>query len=191
VQQKLEEHKYLNEQIINHQRLIFQIFTFSVIAAVAILGWGLQNFPKSGTEASGFSLFILLAPMAIILPCAFIISAIREEVFGWAAYIIVFHKSEYEIALDRMRVKAGRFRESYTSIGWTYWVFFAMCSGLFMWGIWNSPMHNGLCALVVIPFVILLLWYLKFSSIPSNSNRERLKEEWREAKRLVNSEKRM
>lgn len=130
MQQKLEEHKYRNEQIMNHQRLIFQIFTFSVIAAVAILGWGLQNFPKSGTEASGLAPFLVLAPMAIILPCAFIISAIREEVFGWAAYIIVFHKSEYETALDKMRDKVGRFRESYTSIGWTYWVFFAICGGL-------------------------------------------------------------
>ena len=191
MQQKLEERKYLNEQIMTHQRLIFQIFTFSIIAAVAILGWGLQNFPKSGTEASGLALFLVLAPMAVILPCAFIISAIRKEIFGWAAYIIVFHKSEYETALDKMRDKAGRFRESYTSIVWTYWSFFVICIGLFMWGIWNSPMNNSLCALGVIPFVILLLWHLEFSNIPSSRNRERLKNEWREAKRLVNGANRM
>lgn len=191
MQQKLEERKYLNEQIMTHQRLIFQIFTFSIIAAVAIFGWGLQNFLKSETEASGLALFLVLAPMAVILPCAFIISAIREDIFGLAAYILVFHKSEYETALDKMRDKASRFRESYTSIVWTYWSFFVICIGLFMWGICNSPMNNSLCVLGVIPFVILLLWNIKFINIPSSSNRERLKNEWREAKRLVNGANRM
>ena len=182
MQQKLEERRYLNEQIINHQRLIFQIFTFSIIAAIAILGWGLQSVPKSGAEASELAPFLVLAPMAIIIPCAFIISAIREEVFGWAAYIIVFYESEYETALDKVRDKAGRFRESYTSICFTYWVFFAICGGLFIWSIWNSSLCNGLCALVVIPLVFLLIWYFKFKSIPSKSNRDRLKNQWLEAK---------
>jgi len=182
MQQKLEDRRYLNEQIINHQRLIFQIFTFSVIAAIAILGWGLQSIPESGAEASVLAPFLLLAPMAIIIPCAFIISAIREEVFGWAAYIIVFYESEYETALDKMRDKTGRFRESYTSICWTYWIFFSICGALFIWRIWDSSLHNVLCVLVVIPLFFLFLWHCKFTKIPSKSNRDRLKKQWLEAK---------
>ena len=187
MQQKLEERKYLNEQIINHQRLIFQIFTFSIIAAVAILGWGLQSFPKSGTETSWLTLFLLLAPMAIVVPCAFIISAIRQEIFGWAAYIIIFHEGEedfgYETLLDKIRDKAGRFKESYTPLFWTYLAFLSICSGLFIRGIWISPMlPNGLSALVAIPIGLLIRWAIKFINIPSQSNREKLKNEWLEAK---------
>ena len=187
MQRDLEEYKYLNEQIMNHQRLLFQIFTFSVIAAVAILGWGMQSFPKTGTEASGLTPFLPLAPMAIILPCAFIISGIREEVFGWGAYIIVFHESDtglgYETVLDKTRDKAGRFRESYASVTYTYWALLSISSGLFVYAINNSPMHNGLCALVAIPIGILVYWTTKFCNIPSRSNREKLKNKWREAKK--------
>jgi len=187
MQQKLEEYKYLNQQIMNHQRLLFQIFTFSVIAAVAILGWGLQSFPKSGTEASGLTVFLLLVPMAIVVPCAFVISGIREDIFRWGAYIILFHESDgglgYETLLDKIRDKAGRFKESYTPLFWTYLAFLSICSGLFIRGIWISPMlPNGLSALVAIPIGLLIRWAIKFINIPSQSNREKLKNEWLEAK---------
>ncbi len=94
MQLKLEEHKYLNDQIMNHQKILLQIFTFSVIAAVAVLGWGLQSAPRNGAEASELAAFILLLPPAILIPCAFIISSIRKEIFVWGAYITVFHESE-------------------------------------------------------------------------------------------------
>jgi hypothetical protein len=186
MQQKLEERKYLNEQIINHQRLIFQIFTFSIIAAVAILGWGLQSFPKSGTETSWLTLFLLLAPMAIVVPCAFIISAIRQEIFGWAAYIIVFHEGEedfgYEKALDKIRDKVRPFRESYTPLCWTYLALLGICSGLFIWAILNSCICNRWSALVAIPIGLLVYWTIKFINIPSRSNRAKLKNEWLKVK---------
>jgi len=186
MQQKLEERRYLNEQIMNHQRLIFQIFTFSVISAVAILGWGSQSFPESGTEASALTLFLVLAPMAIILPCAFIISGIREEIFGWAAYIIVFHESGeglgYETVLDKARDKFGRFRESYTSLLFTYWALCGICCGLFLYGIENSSMPSSLSAVVIIPIGFLIYWTIKFIEIPSKSNRDKLRKRWLETK---------
>ena len=190
MQQKLEEYKYLNQQIMNHQRLLFQIFTFSVIAAVAILSWGLQSFPKSGMEASGLAPFLLLAPMAIVLPCAFIIRGIREEIFGWGAYIIVFHESVgdvgYETRLDRIRDKVGRFRESYTYLIGIYWSFLGICIWLFIWGIMHSPMCGNLPVLIAPPaslFGLLLWWSIKFFNVPGRSNRRKLKNEWLEAKK--------
>jgi hypothetical protein len=190
MQQKLEERKYLNEQIINHQRLIFQIFTFSVIAAVAILGWSSQTFLGSDMEASWLAIFFVLAPLVIILPCAFIISAIRGEIFGWGAYIIVFHESGeclgYETVLDTARNNFGRFRESYTSISLAYWFLCVVCCGLFIYGICgieNGSMPCGISAVVIIPIGLLIYWTIKFVNIPSRSNREKLKNEWREAKK--------
>jgi len=189
MQQKLEERRYLNEQIINHQRLIFQIFTFSVIAAGGILGWTSQIFLDTEAGALELAPFLVLVPMAIILPCAFIISAIRAEVFGWAAYIIIFHESGeglgYETVLDKARDESKRFRESYTSLVYTYWTLCVICCGLFIYGIQNSSVPCGLSAVAVVPIGLLIFWTFKFVRIPSRSNRDKLKKQWLEIKQKL------
>lgn len=193
MQQQLEERRYINEQIINHQRLLFQIFTFSVIAAVAILGWGMQVFLTTGRGE--LAAFLLLAPTAIIIPCAFIIGAIRDEIFGWGAYILVFHEDErepgYETILDKKRdeveerKRCGRFRESYTSIIGVYSVFILICCSLFFYVILISPICSYFSALVVFPIGLHIWWCIKFYNIPSKEHRDKLKKDWREAKDLL------
>ena len=193
MQQQLEERKYLNSQIMNHQRLLFQIFTFSVIAAVAILGWGIEALSKNGTGRSELAPFIFLTPMAIIIPCAFIISAIRDEIFGWAAYIFVFHEGDqhpgYETALDKMRDQHGGFRESYTSIIGVYSIFILICCILFIIAILISPICSYYSTLVVFPIGLHIWWCIKFLNIPKKNNREKLKKDWLEAKELLRKSK--
>src|SRR3990172_1100416 len=94
MQHDLEEYRYLNDQIKTHQHLVFQIFAISTAASVALLGYGLQNFfmAENGQKISKLAPFIILAPIAIIVPSIFLISAIREDIFSWGAYISVFHE---------------------------------------------------------------------------------------------------
>jgi len=182
-----EERKYLSEQIINHQRLVFQIFTFSVIVAVGILGWGLQIFPESGAQTSGLAPFLLLAPTAIILSCAFIISGIREEIFRWGAYIIIFHESDgvkgYESRLDKLRDKRGSYKESYTPIVVVYWVLSIICIALFAKAIDNAiSISNGWIAFIIPPLGLLTWWSVIFCNIPGKEKRSKFRDEWSEIK---------
>lgn len=190
MQQKLEERKYLNEQIMNHQRLLFQIFTFSVIAAIAVLGWSIQIL--SGNRAgSELAPFLLLAPTAIIISCAFVISAIRDDVFGWGAYIIVFHEqgeaAGYETALDMLRTKLGRFRESYTSIFGVYLVIILLCCLSFVIVILTSERSPYLIALVTIPLGFHVWWSVIYFNIPSEANRKKHRDLWQEAKETLSA----
>jgi len=190
MQQKLEERKYLNEQIMNHQRLLVQIFTFSIIAGVAILGWGLQSFLASGEDPSWTSVFLVLAPMAIVIPCAYIIKGIREDIFRWGAYIIVFHEGEgtlgYENLLDKLRDKARKVKESYSTICVAYWVLFLICACLFIYGILSSgTIHDGWAMLALVPFGFLIYWTIRFVDIPSKTSRKQYREDWLKAKEGV------
>jgi hypothetical protein len=194
MQQKLEERKYLNEQIMNHQRLLVQIFTFSIIAGVAILGWGLQSFPASGEDTSSTSLFLLLAPIGIVIPCAYMIKGIREEIFRWGAYIILFHEREgtlaYENLLDKLRDilrdKRHKFRESYSAIWVAYVVLCLICAILFVVGIWRSgTIHYGWSAVALVPLGFLIHWCKGFRNIPSESSRKQYKDDWRKAEKGI------
>ena len=184
---KIEEYRYIQNAILNHQRLIFQIFTFSVIASVAVLGWGLQSLNR-GIETPAFTPFLLLIPMAIILPSAFIINGMRQDILRWGAYIMLEHEGAspgYETLLDRIRDGQGRFAESYTPLIWTYWALSGVCNGVFIWSISNIyPIHMGFSALVALCFVLLAVWSRIFTRIPSKSNRDKLKKDWWEAKRV-------
>ncbi len=180
----LEEYRYINEQIISHQRLIFQIFTFSVIAAVALLGYGLQNFFGEQGKISGFALFVILAPVAIIIPCAFIISAIREDIFRWGAYIVVFHEPEgkpgYETRLNKIRDRKNPLAEAYTALVWTYWALCLACCAWFIWGILSALFHCAWSILVIIPLGFLIYGTIRFCRIPCRGNRQQLIDEWRQ-----------
>ena len=190
MQQNSEERKYLNGQIMNHQRLLLQIFTFSIIAGVAILGWGLQSFPASREDTSWTSVFLLLAPMAIVIPCAYIISGIREEIFRWGAYIILFHEGEgtlaYENLLDKLRDKAGKGKESYSPICLAYWALFLICAIPFVLGIMSSgAIHYGWSALAILPLGLLIHWTIRFVDIPSKSSRKRYRQDWLKAEKAI------
>jgi len=168
-----------------HQRLIFQIFTFSIISSVALLGYGLQNFFEEPRKISELAPFVILTPMAIIVPCAFMINAMREDIFRWGAYIIVFHESDtepgYEMRLNKIRDMTNPLKESYTSIVWVYLVLCFACSGLFAWGVLMAPFHWSWSLLAIIPLGSLIWATVRFCKIPSKGNREKLLREWRKA----------
>lgn len=187
---RLEERKYLNEQIMNHQRLLVQIFTFSIIAGVAILGWGLQSFPSSGEDTSWTSLFLLLAPVGIVIPCAYMIKGIREEMFRWGAYIILFHEGEgtlgYENLVDKLRDTPRKLKESYSAIWVAYAVLCLTCAILFVVGIWRSgTVQYGWSAVALVPLAFLIHWCKRFCNIPSESSRKQYKDDWRKAEKRI------
>ena len=191
-----EERQYIREQIIVHQRLIFQIFTFSIIAAIAVLGWGIQDFPTTsetnGEKASLPHVFFLLAPLAITVPCAWVIKGIREDIFRWGAYILVFHESDrlgYEKLLDKARETKDVIKESYSATFFAYGMLTLLCSGLFCWGVVDSPnIHWGLCFVVVIPLIVQTCLSRIFFRIPSDRKRQEYQDNWREAQEALSQQ---
>jgi len=193
VARELEEHKYINEEIIVHQRLIIQLFTFSIIASVALLGYGVQNFSGEQGSISELSPFVIFAPMAIIVPCAWVITKIRKEIFRWGAYIMVFHESEkpgYETMLDKIRdIRNSWWEESYTPLVITWWGLCAACTGLFIWGVLHTPLHWCWSMLSILPLGFLGRTTDKFCKIPTKGYRQKLEKEWSEAKQATESSK--
>ena len=85
-QPQIEEFKALREEIVGFQRAIVQVFTFSVIAAGALIGYGLNS--QVG--------YLFLAPFAILLPCGFGIVRKMDAILRNGAYIKFFIEDEVE-----------------------------------------------------------------------------------------------
>jgi len=186
MQQRLEEYKYINQEIAVHQRLIIQIFTISLIASVVVVGYGLQQF------TSTVGPFVMLIPMAIIIPCAFLISGLRRDIFRLGAYVMVMHENDkkpgYETLLDKVRDNTGSLKESLTPIVLTYCTLGVICAGLFVHGVRNIELvPDKVSWLAIVPLLFLGCWAYRYIKIPSKPNRDKLKEEWREAKRVLSA----
>ena len=85
-QAKIEEYKALREEIMGFQRAIIQLFTFSTIAAGALIGYGL-------TSQVGY---VFLAPFAILFPCGFGMLGKMDAILRAGAYIKCFIEDEVE-----------------------------------------------------------------------------------------------
>ena len=144
-QMRLEEYKYLNQQIMNQQRLIIEVFTFSVIASVALLGYALQSVLKSDDAVDNLMPYIVLAPSAIIVPCAFLITAVRKDIQKWGAYIMVFHEDKggacWETRLREFAKKNPRSTESFSYLFLTYWILQFVIMIAYIWSVAQAPMN--------------------------------------------------
>lgn len=185
----IEEYRYIHDEIITHQRLTFQIFTFSVIASVSILGYGLSN---DYSTANPLELLIFVCPIVIILPCAWIISNIREQIFRWGAYIQVSHeqsKTAYETKLSILKKRNTKsFKESYTPIICTLWGMMIISIALYFIHIvlMSSDSLDSNCNIItttgiIIGLVSIILLYLiskRYKHITKDKYHQELLQQW-------------
>jgi len=184
---QMEDYRFVHEQKTHHESMMVQVFIFSVIASVAVVGYGMSNL------SAGFAPFVILfAPMAIIIPCAYVIAAARQAIYRLEAYVRVFLESEqnagYETRSERIRRirekekpwLERRVDESFTYFFVTYWLFYVACAALFMWRIEvNESLSDNLGALILVPlsFLASITWF--FFAVTSRANRQRFEAEWK------------
>lgn len=181
------DYTWLRKHIYGQFRLIAQVFTASVIAVGALLGYIINSvFTSDIVLCSEFSItpFIFLAPLAVAIPCAYFIGELRKEIFKWGTYVEVYledrEKLNYETELGKYRVMFPE-SESLNPIAITYWVFAILCGLLF----WHSLYLAGMCYLwlliLFVPFVFLGVWFKGYKDIPYKYSK-RYRENWTRVK---------
>jgi len=179
---KLAEYNALRSQIEGQFKLIVQVFTASVIGAVALFGYVFQSSVSS--SISNAVPFLLLTPLAILIPCAYFLSSLRREIFEWAAYIQVFLEDGQDNKYETMRAKfreRNKPKESLSPIAWTYWALFVMCVCAFGWGLCIASLSFFWIAIALIPFCLLIMWHIGYVRIPFKDSNEALSR-WRKIK---------
>lgn len=191
-----EEYNKLARQVEGQFRLIVQVFTVSIVAAVALLGYVLKLL-AAGEVDSDFTVFLPLAPLAITTPCAYLIRELRKEIFKWGAYVQVYLEDgedwRYETELTKyMRRHSDVEKESFNPIGIAYWVLFGVCGGVSIgWGIWrvyeaSMMLRAVILLLAVVAIVVGVLWLYKrwwvdYKDIPMQYREEYVRR-WTEVK---------
>lgn len=183
---RLEEYKYLNQQIMNHQRLIIQVFTFSVIASVALLGYALQSVLKSDDSVSTLMPYIVLAPSAIIVPCAFLITSVRREIQKWGAYIMVFHENKdgayWETRLRKFAEINRTAPEPFSYLFVTYAILQFVIMIAYIWSVAHTSMNLSWMLLALLPFTFLSISASQYGEINTKKASKLYIGEWEKVK---------
>lgn len=184
-----DEYNRLGRHIERQFSLITQVFTISVIVSVALLGYVLRVLSEPATS-SEFEPFLLLAPLAIVIPCAYLISSLRKEVFKWGMYIKVYLEDgtnwKYETELEKSRDRFP-FRESFDHVATTYWALLIICGSLFGYTIYQVGMCFLWLLILAIPVVAVLDWHLGYTGIPRRYGEE-YNRMWKEIREMGNAE---
>lgn len=188
----MDDHGSLRKQIFGQFNLITQIFIASIIASGALLGYIIKvvadksiivnSIGVTGTSPSDFVIipFLMVAPLIIIMPCAYLISTLRKEIFLWAMYIKVFIEKDnegYETNIYRFREKYN-FTESFSPIAVSYFVFVFICDLLFLYVFEQTEMSIWWLMVPVLFLILALVWYYDYRDIPLRCSRE-YEEKWR------------
>ncbi|MCI5178960.1 MAG: hypothetical protein D3911_06515 [Candidatus Electrothrix sp. AW3_4] len=136
----IEEYKSLRQQIDSQSKLMIQVFTFSIISSSALLGYFFNLFNNTGLSI--LTLQLLFGPSLILVPCAYLIKDMRDEIYRWGTYLYVYFEdgssSHYESALSLMRERYGS-SESFNPIFLTFWSFTFIC--IFLYIILSNQQH--------------------------------------------------
>ena len=189
----MDDYSSLRKQINGQFNLITQIFIASVIASGALLGYIIKLIADQSiithsineTATSPITPFLMLIPLIIVLPSAYLISTLRKEIFQWAMYIKVFIEKDnegYETHIYRFREKYS-FTESLSPIAVSYFAFIVVCIVLFSYMFVQSEMYfyglNLLWLIVPVIFLVLfVLWYFDYKDIPLKCSKE-YEKKWR------------
>lgn len=159
-------------------RLIVQVFTASLVVSAPLLGYGLRVLSETDSAAntvSHFLPFLVLTPLAILIPSAYLIAFLRKEIFKWGSYIRVYLEDgkelKYETELAKYRDKFPE-SESFNAIAFTYLAFAVICAVAFGYGLHASSMSSLWLFVLVVPLCFVLHWYPSYRSIPSQCSRE-------------------
>jgi len=179
-----EEYKALRRQIEAHFRLIVQVFTASIISTVALFGYFFQLLARSDGSVSHLMPFLLLAPLAISIPCAYFIGSLRREIFKFGTYVQIYLEDRkgwrYETELCKYR-EHHKEEESLYTITFTYWALFLMCAISFWWGLNVTSVPLWWLFLLGIPGFLMIRWHRQYKAIPTR-DRKIIEERWRAIK---------
>ena len=199
----LDDYNWLRSHIHGQFTIITQVFIASVIAAGALLGYVVKVVADSslasktltdGASTTGdFSIipFLLLTQLVIVLPCAYVIGALRKEIFHWAMYIKVYIEDKtggWETELHKYRNKF-REKETFNYFAITYLGFFIICSLLFWWGLSLTGMCLIYLLVLLLPLVPFLFWFFGYWDIPHKYSGE-YEQRWAEIKETEDIAKR-
>lgn len=164
-----DEYHWLRRHIHGQFTLVIQVFTVSVVAAVALIGYVFTSLTRAEVISSAVP-FLFLTPLAITIPCAYLISSLRREIFKWGMYIKVYLEDgkdlKYETELDKYRKKFPE-RESFNLVAITYWVLLLfVCSPLFGYALYKAEMPFLWLIVLIVPLGFLLHWYMSYKDIP-------------------------
>jgi hypothetical protein len=194
----VEEYKALRQHIHGQFTLIFQVFTASIVTAIALLGYVLNNILGAIAPSSGISNFVLylffpLLPLAIIIPFALLIKALRKEIFKWGSYLEVYLENgkdwKYETELSKY-MRRYRERESFNPIAISYFSLSALC---FLFSIaiylYKFPLSFPDLFWLMLVFIFAIIvgclykkWWDDFKDIPVKARQEYINK-WEKTKK--------
>ena len=183
---KLAEHRVLMSHIESQFRLIIQVFIASLIVSLGLLGYALQIAVSDP--------YVFLSPILIFMPCSYLLISLREEIFRWGTYIIVFIEDgkdlRYETALAKFREKY-RLPESLTPIYWSYWLLLTISVFLFALHSWRAgppclQYWIGWGLVILATGLILYLLHRRYSQIPEKKTKE-FRDMWESIKKDLNN----
>lgn len=133
----LEEYKTLREELQVRVRGFIYVFAISLVVLVpfisGIIIYWMESMAVMKADPSLLYAYILLSPLFILIPCAYLLVSLRKDIFRCGTYIQVFLESDSEF---RWESALSEFRQTYSEetlepAFWVYWAFLAICSGLF------------------------------------------------------------
>ena len=177
---KKEEYKSLRSSIDDASRIQIQVFTFSVITSITLLGVILKFGSNIYTSRT---VYVFLMPPLIIIPCSFLIKNLRAEIYRAGTYIQVFIENDspflYEGALSILRDRF-KSKEAFGPIFSAYWIILAICAVLFISSELDSKIPLDLPQ--ALPWLAASFFLYRancqYSEIPS-TNRLMLLDQWR------------
>jgi ABC-type multidrug transport system fused ATPase/permease subunit len=182
-----DEYHWLRRHMHGQFTLVIQVFTTSVVAAVALAGYVFTVLIRADVTSSTTP-FLFLTPLAISIPCAYLIGSLRKEIFKWGMYIKVYLEDgndlKYETELDKYRKRFPE-RESFNPIAITYWALLLICSLLFGYALHQVGVSLLWLIILVIPLIFLLHWYRDYKDIPYRCSEE-YNVKWEEIRRTCN-----
>ena len=195
------EYWSLRDEILSHQRLIWQALTFAATTCLILLSYSYSLYVDAitsdgepGIESIGI-LILAMLPWLIIMGSLQLVTITRREIFEMGAYIHLFYETGsenplYERRLDKKRDKEGPGRESHTGLAKViYWSLAILTCVSSTFYVVDFTLCGRLCAgsflAIVLPCVgltiLLLVRLRKFADVPSAASRIRYRKEWMDA----------
>ena len=185
-----EEYRSLTEEIKLRDRGMLQIFTISLMVLVpfisGIIIYSMQHWADIKAHPTVFAPYMFLSPLLILIPCTYLLTSLRRNVFRCGTYIQVFLENDaglrWETALDRFREIHKE--ESLDPTFVVYWAIFAICSGLFSYALYFLSMSLWHLVAPLLLALLLLKSHLAYRRVPTKTRNE-FYEQWLKIKQAM------
>lgn len=191
----LAEYEALRDEILHNDRLIVEVFTFSVIASGALIGYATSLFGSATSNSLEYRAYFSLAPLIIIIPCSYLLVSLRIQIIRLGSYIRAFIESklidlQYEGAVIKLAEKeksSWLMRLSLTPISLAYTAIFIIC-WLTVFFLYSPNMSIQICLNSMIPIVLLICSLLlfvpaQFLFIKAGNRKEKFYNYWQDVKK--------